>query len=286
MKSSPGSRKGMALIAVLWLTAAMGLIVAGIVNEVKTEARSTGLQRDILRGSAQADAAFLLVLQKMQAQPSPLMPGIQQTSVDFEQQTYLVQVTPLNGLIDINRASERLLTGLYQHVGQLAPQGATALAQATIDSRQTKNARGEPWEFQSTEDLMRVRGMTYTTYAKINHAVTAELRAGSGLVNPLAAPYATLVVLLDGDGSRASAFFAQRQTSPGAPDTSFFNPELIQMATTESFSLQSKILLINGDLLHKNLNIQWTTDPRSGLPWRILSSQQFIQPASAGLQAP
>lgn len=286
MKGSPGSRKGMALIAVLWLTAAMGLIVAGIVNEVKTEARSTGLQRDILRGSAQADAAFLLVLQKMQAQPSPLTPGIQQSSVDFEQQTHLVQVTPLNGLIDINRASERLLTGLYQHVGQLAPQGATALAKATIDSRQAKNARGEPWEFQSTEDLMRVRGMTYTTYAKINHAVTAELRAGSGLVNPLAAPYATLVVLLDGDSSRASAFFAQRQASPDATDTSFFNPELIQMATTESFSLQSKILLINGDLLHKNLNIQWTTDPRSGLPWRILSSQQFIQPASAGLQAP
>jgi general secretion pathway protein K len=286
LKSRSGAHKGMALIAVLWLTAAMGLIVAGVVHEVKTEARSTGLQRDILRGSTQADAAFLLVLQEMQAQPSPLTAGIRQASVGFEQQTFLVQVTPLDGLIDINRASERLLTGLFQHVGQLSPQDAATLAKATIESRQTKNDKGGAWDFQSTEDLMRVPGMTYATYAKIKKLVTAELRSGSGLVNPLAASPATLLLLLDGDSSRASAYFAQRQASPGTPDTSFFNPELIQMAPTESFSLQTKIMLINGDVLNKSLSVQWATDPRTGLPWRILSSQQFLEPASGGLQAP
>lgn len=285
MKACPGGQKGMALIAVLWLTAAMGLIIAGIVQEVRSEARSIGLQRDMLRGSTQADAALLLALQKIQADPTLIKPAIQAISVNFDGQPLLVDMTPLDGLIDINRAPIQLLTLMYQHAGQLDLQGAAALAQATIDSRLLKNGRGEAWEFESTEDLMRVSGMTYSTYAKIKNVVTTELPSGSGLVNPLAAPLATLELLLNGDQARASVFFAQRQASPNAPDTSFFNPELIQMEPSQSFNLQTNIILMNGDVLHKHLNVQWTADPRSGLPWRILGSQQYLRAIPAVAQA-
>lgn len=281
MKSHAGLQKGMALIAVLWLTAAMGLIISGIVREVRSEAHSVGFARNLLRARMQADAALLLVLQKIKAEQIQLQPSMQQINVNFEGQMYPVQITPLNGLIDINRASAALLTKLYQHAAQLDSRSATTLAQATVDSRQSKNAKGELWEFQSTEDLLRVKGMTYFIYAKIKSLVTAELRSGSGLVNPLAASQTTLELLLDGDRSRASAFVAQRQSNLKPPDSSFFNPEFIQMTPSECFSLQTKIMLTDGDILQKSINTQWTPDPRSGLPWRILSTQEYISSALA-----
>ena len=62
------SNRGMALIAVLWLVAAMSLIVTGVVKTVRTEAAGTGLQRQMAIGSALADAAVLLALQQLHDQ--------------------------------------------------------------------------------------------------------------------------------------------------------------------------------------------------------------------------
>src|SRR5665647_2364757 len=97
---NPGmTERGVALIAVMWMVAAMGLIITGIVQAVRSEAQTTGLQRQSLVANALADAAILLALQSLHAQKNELPKGIQVIPVQFEGGNYEVSVLPLNGLI-------------------------------------------------------------------------------------------------------------------------------------------------------------------------------------------
>ena len=176
MKHPEMTQRGVALIAVLWLVAAMGLIITGLVQAVRSEARTTGLQRQALVANGLADAAILLALQSMQAQKGVLPKSIQVMPVQFEGHTSEVSVQPLNGLIDINHASVVLLSDLYRHAGGMNPDSAQALAQATVEFRQTKSTKGRAQGFDAIEDLLGVSGMTYELYAKINHLITADLK--------------------------------------------------------------------------------------------------------------
>lgn len=277
MKCPGMKRRGVALIAVLWLVAAMGLIITGVVQAVRSEARTIGLQRQALAASALADAAILLAIQGMDAQKTELPITIQTIQVQFEGRISDVSVRPLNGLIDINNASALLLADLYHYAGGMDPGSAQALAQATIDARQTKNVKGTALGFHSIEDLLRVSGMTYDLYAKIKSLITSDLITASGRVNPMAAPLGVLQVLSGGDVSRAAIFAANRDANPNLMDSSFFKPDHIEMTTSDSLQFQVGIGMPDGGLLSKAWRVSWSTDPRSGLPWHVLGSQQSVQ---------
>ena len=277
MKHPEMTQRGVALIAVLWLVAAMGLIITGLVQAVRSEARTTGLQRQALVANGLADAAILLALQSMHAQKGVLPKSIQVMPVQFEGRMSKVSVQPLNGLIDINNASVVLLSDLYRHAGGMNPDSAQALAQATVEFRQTKSTKGRAQGFDAIEDLLGVSGMTYELYAKINHLITADLKTGSGRVNPLVAPAGVLQVLTDGDVARAAVLAAQRDADPNLMDTSFLKPEQIEMASSSSLRFQVRVGLPDGSTLQKTWHVYWSPDPRSGLPWRVLGTQQSMQ---------
>lgn len=272
------TQRGVALIAVLWLVAAMGLIITGIVQSVRSEAKIAGMQRQALVANALADAAILLALQYLQAQPTEPRNTLQLIPVQFEGETNAVLVQPLNGLIDINNASLLLLADLYRHTGGLNPAAAQTLAQATVEVRQSKSAKGTAQGFDAIEDLLRVPSMTYNLYAKINSLVTADVKDGSGRVNPMAAPVGVLQVLTGGDVSRAANLMTRRNADSNVMDTSFLKPEHIEMASSRSLRLQVSVALPSGASSQKAWNVYWGADPRSGLPWRLLGTQQSIQP--------
>ena len=274
------AQRGVALIAVLWLVAAMGLIITGVVQSVRTELRTAGQQRQTVVANALADAAILLALQSLHASQKEPGNAIQFIPVQFEGQTSQVMVQPLNALIDINNAGPVLLTEMYRHAGGLNPAAAQALAQTTIDTRQSKNAKGTAQGFDAIEDLLRVPTMTYDLYAKILGLVTADLKEGSGRVNALAAPLGVLQVLVGGDVARATVLAAQRNANPNLMDTSFLKPDLIEMASSRSLRVQASIELPGGGSLQKAWHVYWDIDPRSGLPWRVLGTQQSMQRAN------
>jgi general secretion pathway protein K len=276
MKYPAMTRRGVALIAVLWLVAAMGLIITGIVQAVRGEASSAGLQRHATIANALGDAAILLALQNLQVQQKAPDSTIALLSVPFEGQTFEVSVQPLNGLIDINNAGVVLLEEMYRHAGGLNPGAAQALAQATVDLRQSKSAKGVTLGFDAIEDLLNVPTMTYDLYAKINGLVTADLKVGSGRVNPMAAPAGVLQILTGGDVARAAVLAAGRKADPKLMDTSFLKPELIEMASSQSLRLQVRVGLADGGSLLKTWHVFLGPDPRSGLPWRVLGTQQTI----------
>lgn len=272
-------QRGVALIAVLWLVSAMGLIITGVVQSVRSEVRTVGLQRQAVVANAAADAAILLALQHLHAYKIEPKSAVQIIPVQFEGQARDVSVIPLNGLINLNLASVTLLADMYRYAAELPPETAQALAQATLDFRQLKNAKGQAQGFDAKEDLLRVPTMTYDLYAKVIGLVTVDLKEGSGRVNALAAPSGVLKILTSGDIARAAVLESRRSADPAAIDTSFLKPEHIEMTSSRSLRLQVQIDLPGGGAALKTWHVYWGQDPRSGLPWRVLSTQQSLQAA-------
>jgi general secretion pathway protein K len=283
VKVSKSATRGIALIAVLWLVAAMSLIAAGIVQSVRGEVRTVGLQRHALGATALGDAAILLALQTLQAQPQAPSTATQSVGVEFEGGHYEVLVESLNGRIDINSAPITLLAALYAHIGGLDQKAALALAQATLDTRELKNSKGAQRKFDAVEDLLAVPQMTYDLYAKLTGLITADVIGGSGRVNPKAAPLGVLLVLAGGNAARAGDFAAQRELNPNLMDTSFFDPAHIEASTSPSLRLQVTVGLQDGASVVRAWHVYWGTDPRSGLPWRVLAQSKpvvrLFQPA-------
>lgn len=278
-KLSAQQSSGVALIAVLWLVSAMGLIITGVVKSVRSEVRTVGLQRQAVIANASADAAILLALQHLHAYKIEPKSVIQVVPVQFEGSTREVSVIPLNGLINLNQASVGLLADMYRYEAELSPEVAQALAQATLDYRQLKNAKGQQQGFDAKEDLLRVPTMSYDRYAKVVSSVTVDLRETSGRVNPLAAPSGVLKILTAGDVARAAVLESRRNADPAAIDTSLIKPEHIEMTSSRSLRLQVQIDLPGGGTAARLWHVYWGEDPRSGLPWRVLSTQQSLQAA-------
>jgi len=278
--SSSRTPRGVALIAVLWLVAAMSLIITGIVQSVRSEIRTAGQQRQAVVANALADAAILMALQNLHASQKEPMSAVQFIPVQFQGRLTQVTVQPLNGLIDINNAGPLLLSDMYRYAGGLDAEAAQIMAQATINTRQTKGAKGTQQGFDAVEDLLKVPAMTYNLYAKILGTVTSDLKEGSGRINALAAPLEVLQVLTSGDVARAAAMSAQRSADPNVMDTSFFKPELIEMASSRSLRFQVDAELPGGGSIRRAWHIYWDTDRRSGLPWRVLGIQQTQRRAS------
>lgn len=276
MDASRISQRGVALIAVLWLVAAMGVIIVGVVKSVRGEIRTIGLQRQSLMANARADAAILLALQALHAQQKEPGAAVQTISVAFEGQTNLVSVTPLNGRIDINSASPSLLVDLYRYAGGLSSEAAQSLAQGTVERRQTKNVKGLSQGFDANEDLLQVPQMTYSVYVKLADLITADVQQGNGRVNPLAAPLGVLQVLAGGNAARATALLSSRNANPSTIDVSFFKAEHIDMASSRSLRLQVQLDLPQGATTVRAWDVYWGAEPRSGLPWRVLSTHQVL----------
>lgn len=273
------SQGGVVLVAVLWLVAAISLVTVGIVQSVRGEVRAVGLARQAVAAAALADAAILLALQGRHAQQQEPRSVMQTLPVQFEGVQYDVVIQPLNGLLDINHAPLELLADFYRHVGGLDPTAAQALAQATVQTRQRKNAKGSAQGFDSTEDLLSVSQMTYGLYAKLSPLVTADLKEGSGRINPMAAPAALLAVLAGGDVARANDLAAKRDLNPNQMDASFLKPDYSETTPSKNLHIQVRANLPDGGAVEKVWSVFWGGDPRSQLPWRVLWSHVSVLPA-------
>lgn len=272
----PKNNKGLALIAVLWLVAAMGLIITGVVKSVRTETSTSGQQRQIIQAQVHADASLLLALQSLHAQPPEARKAMQTGNFSFAGQDHSVKVTTLNGLIDINNAQAPLMAELYRVMGDLNSDAAQGLAQATLQVRNLQSAKGLRAGFDAPEDLLMVPGMTYNLYAMIRGLLTADIKDGNGRVNPLASPTPVLQVLAGGDLAKAMAYAANRATSPVGMDGTSFKPEFIANSVSSSVRLHTTTALPGGGYMTRIWDVNGTTDTRTGLPWRILGKSTTL----------
>lgn len=264
--SAPRRAAGMALVAVLWVVAALSLMVMGLAASTRTQIEAAILQRDSVSAQALGDAAINLALQQMQAQPDRDGQAHSQ-SVDYQGQRIGVDIAPLNGLISLNGADAGLLESALQAAGGLPAPAAQALAQTIVRWRDTPPAleagasapapadMRRPPRFEAVEDLLLVPGMDYALYARIAPLFNAD--ASDRQVNPGAAPPGVRAAL--GSGS----------------------PQPLVRGNTVLYRLQASVPLEAGKILRLTRDVALQPDTARGLPWRTLRESRRVQTADS-----
>lgn len=274
--------QGVALIAVLWIVAAMAIAVTGMTHAVRNEIRTVTAARSSVESQALGEAAIALALQKMLAQ-RPFKSWVRM-DVNYHGQTVAVEAASLNGWIDINTAPDTLLASLYAVAGGLPKQAASALAAATAEIRRQKDATGREQRFEAPQDLMRVPGVDYDLYARLSPLLTAGAGGSAGRVNAHAAPFPVLAVLAEGNIAPALALSQRRNQGEQALDGSSLRGEWVDNNLGTRYRFQAEIPLADGTHAIVLRDIDVRPDPRAGLPWRFFGSDYLIRakPAQGG----
>lgn len=271
--SSP--QRGLALIAVLWIVAALTLSATGLLYSAKQEIRTAARQRSTLAANALADAALRLVLQDIAASKTPFTGRWVRTSVEFAGAAIDVQVHGLNGLVDINNAPPALLAALFQHTGNLPAAAAESLANTIVEWRKRPGPAARPVGFDAPEDLLQVPGFEYGLYATIQPLVTASLR-GRGLVNPEAASVAVLTVLAQGNAVLAAQLSAARENSPQAMDSTQLTAAFKDASASRAIRMVASVPLSDGMVLQRTWSVALGSRGRNALPWQVLDQHQAV----------
>ncbi|MEP6823831.1 MAG: type II secretion system protein GspK [Ramlibacter sp.] len=270
---------GVALIAVLWIVAALGILVTGMVQSQRDEIRIVATARDALQASAIGGGATQLVLQKISLRPEAA-DRLSRMEVEYAGLNIAVEVMPLNGLVDINKASEQLLAALFAVAGGLPVDAAAGLARNLAASRLPGQGRTTGPRYEAVEDLLQLPGVDFDLYARLSSIVTTDA-AGSGRVNPLAAPPGVLAVLANGNSARSASVAAARDAGKPGVDTTNLSAEFVDNSVSTRFRLQARVPLADGRWLLSTRTVNAAKDATRGLPWRILHSEDRVEPFPA-----
>ena len=276
LRAADRPRRGVALVAVLWIVAALSILVTGMVQSQRDEIRLVATARQTLQAAAAGSAAVQMVLQQMSLQEAPVT-ALRTVDVEYAGMVIPVQVMPLNGLVDLNKAQAPLLTALFMIAGGLQPAPAAALANALVASRAPGTGRGAGPRYEAPEDLLQLPGVDFDLYARLSASVTTD-SLGSGRVNPMAAPASVLAVLSGGDFSRAAAVAGGRDAGQAGVDTTLLTAEFTDNAGTRRFRLQARVPLADGRRLLSTRMVDMTRVVSRRVPWRVFHADDRIEP--------
>lgn len=263
---------GMALIAVLWIVAALSVLVTGMAQTVRQQIGVAATLRDEVSGQALGEAAIALTLQALQVsgeRPQRVERGVQQ----FDGVQMEVEVAPLDGLIALNGAGVSVLASALEVAGGLDQGAAQALAKTMVEWRDARAENGDRHYFEAVEDLLMVPGIDYGLYARLRPLFSAVGR-GSG-VNPMAAPPAVLAVLAGGNAGRVADLVQRRDAGDVGIDTTGLDQGMIGRSATTEYRISVGVPLGAGKMLLLTHDIDLRPAP-TGAPWRVFSVTRRI----------
>ncbi|WP_455922600.1 type II secretion system minor pseudopilin GspK [Pseudomonas putida] len=161
-------QQGMALLLVLWALALLAMLLAGLVVEVRQQARLSLWQREHTRASLAAEAGLNLAVRALSdrdGQRRWLADGRVQ-ALRFDEASLQVSVRSERGKLDLNAASATDFARLLQGLGA-TPAASQALAQALEQRR-----GGNQPPMRALEELRDLPGMTVTLYQAVLDQVT------------------------------------------------------------------------------------------------------------------
>lgn len=256
------------MIAVLWIVAALSVMVSGMLHAIRGEVAVATHVRSAVAADAVADAAIRLTLQEILNARVTSQKAIQRRNFPLFGKQVTVDTVPITGSIDLNNASLALLADTFEFAASVERQRAQLLAASVIEARERKNDQGVALKLHAKEDLLRLPGVTYDIYAKLKDCITVDL-AGNGRVNPLAASSQTLAILAKGDVAAARQMAASLQIAAENIDITKLTANYIDMAPTSFLTIRA-IVKIDADT---DWVKDWRVDlasPSHGLPWRTL----------------
>ncbi len=268
------SHRGVALVAVLWMVAALSIMVVGMSYGVREETRKVSLSRQGVALGALGTGAIHLALQEMQSSSEPVT-RLSYKDINYQNRLIRIEILPINGLIDINNASESLLVKLFTIQGGVESAQALNLARKTIEIRSSKGLSGEVRGFESVEDWLKVQGIDYTLYARMKGLVSVDLFGiGSGRVNPLAAPREVLTVLTDGNVEQATRIASDRDAGRIGIDTTMLNSGDVESASTDRYRVSAWVPASTETQLWISQIVDIAPILRDGQPWRIFNAER------------
>ena len=276
-----GRGKGLALIMVLWIVAALSLLVVGMSQTVRGQVRAAQAVSEQVAAQALAEGA--IALQQLKAE-SARPEGMAATRVSYGGVEMQVLVQPLSGLISLNAAQPPLLSALLQVAGGVPEKQADQLAHAidTWRAGGTGDAtrRVPRRQFESADDLLLVPGMDYATYARIRPLVTADTYQHTN-VNPLAAPLPVLLVLARGNAAVAQRIASRRDAGEAGVDTTGLDPALTGAGFSQFFRVTARVPLDAGRIFSLAHDVTLSAYSSSIAPWRTLRTQGQVLPAGS-----
>lgn len=281
--NAPRRAAGMALIAVLWIVAALSLMVTGLVYTVRQQIGVVTAAQEQISGQALGEAAQALAMQALLTTPDRPA-GAQTFPVAYAGVQMSVEIAPLNGWIALNGADAPLFTALLRTAGGLDQGRAEALAAAIVEWRDgipqidptAAAAAGamRPRKFEAPEDLLLVPGVDYPLYSRIAPLVSADLLGGAQ-INPQAAPPEVLAVMAQGDMGRVSQFLTQRNGG-GLPDASGLTNAGAFGNRADTYRLRVRVPLEAGKILVLTSDFVLQGNRPGTTPWRVLRSSRQI----------
>ncbi len=289
---------GFALLLVLWAVTLLALIATAFATTTRTNTlvvRNT-VDNTIARALADAGIAYG-ILGFLAAADGGIWPA-DGSARDITMKTGSVRVSIQDegGKIDLNAATEDLLTKLFVSVGVDGTEAAS-LVDAIADFRDPddrvrpngaetheyrsagldRQPRNEP--FTSVQGVLDVLGMNADIYARIAPFITVY--SGTRTVNPMTAPPQVLLALSGMSESAADDFMATRAEA-GSQSTIELLSTLgasefeFSVNSVEVVSIVAEGKSATGGRFVREAIVDLSADSDSGLPYRIVAwSQRF-----------
>ena len=268
---------GIALVGVLWMVAALSLIVAGMVKLTRQDARTVSVSKQGVFAEAYGQAAIVQAVQRMQTDPSQYV-RYNKFTTQYQGLPIEVAVVPLNGLINLNGAPAGLLAKLFRVAGGLPASAADALAQQVVTLRDRPDAKGLALGFDAVEDLLQVPGVDYDLYANIARLLVVSRRSAAR-VNALAATPEVLLVLSGGHAAVANQVAQARQVAGSAPDTTRLDASFVDNGSVSRYRLIASLSLDSGRRWYVSRDIDLNRNAPDGQPWRIFGADRRVASA-------
>ncbi len=220
-------QSGIALVIVLWMLALLIILATGYSRMVRIETSLTSNLFHSSQALAMAEAGVwqsLAVLLKPKIEQEWKTDGTAY-SFNYKQGIVKLNISDESGKIDLNAARSELLYGLLTSTG-LPEQNSLELLQAILDWRDpdnlTRNNGAEDIDYQnlgydygakdgpfnSLDELLRVRGMTTTTFDKLIPALTIHSHQPG--INPNVAPKVALMAIPGSSEAQVNNFLQTR----------------------------------------------------------------------------
>ena len=263
----------------LWLVAAMSVLVGGIMLTVRAELKTAGLSRQTIVAQAVGEGAMQIALQELKASGKPV-DKILEAPISYGGREIMVRLIPMNGYIDLNKAPLELLQAAFQFAGGL-DQGAAGSLAAVVDAgRKEPGPSGRPPGFEAVEDLLLIPGVTYPLYSRVSRVFTTDA-GGSGQVNVQAAPPDVLNIVAAGNESAVGAFMQTRGGDNVGADTSAMNGAWIDNGTAaKTVEMTARVPLPDGGAVLVIRRYLVRPSPKDGLPWRVFHANAVVELAS------
>jgi general secretion pathway protein K len=294
-------QRGIALIAVLWITVLLTVIASGFAFSMRGGALATRNTMSVAQARAAADGAVARVafeLSRPRNTPDVWLPDGRVRAWSDGEIAISSTAVDESALIDLNAATDPLLKGLLENVGGLDPDTSEHVLEAILDwrdpddLRRPNGAEADDYraaglkyvptnaKFEAVGELQRVLGVTPALMARIAGSLTVYSQQRG--INPATAPRDSLLALPGVAPEQVDAFIASRSDAlanqlPVPP----FPPAQAFTGTSPVWRIHVEARTSDGVTFARDAVVRPQNDPRQPMVVLLWQEGTTVQPSTA-----